>query len=50
MIRGRCLCRKVRFEYARVVTQVGMCHCSLCRKVSGVASNAVIVVPETDFK
>jgi hypothetical protein len=27
-----------------------MCHCSLCRKVSGVASNAVIVVPETDFE
>jgi len=26
-----------------------MCHCSLCRKVSGAASNAVIVVPETDF-
>jgi hypothetical protein len=27
-----------------------MCHCSLCRKVSGVASNAIIVVPETDFE
>jgi hypothetical protein len=27
-----------------------MCHCSLCRKVSGTASNASIVVPEPDFK
>jgi hypothetical protein len=27
-----------------------MCHCSQCRKVSGAASNAVIVVPETDFR
>ena len=49
MIRGSCLCGEVRFEYARAVTQVGMCHCSQCRKVSGTASNAVIVVPEADF-
>jgi hypothetical protein len=46
MIRGSCLCGGIRFEYSRAVTQVGMCHCSQCRKVSGVASNAVIVVPE----
>ena len=50
MIRGSCLCGEVRFAYSRAVTQVGMCHCSQCRKVSGVASNAVIVVPETDFE
>jgi hypothetical protein len=49
MIRGSCLCGSVRFEYARAVTQVGMCHCSQCRKVSGVASNAVIVVPKTEL-
>jgi hypothetical protein len=50
MIRGSCLCGGVRFAYARAVTPVGMCHCSLCRKVSGAASNATIVVPETDFE
>jgi catechol 2,3-dioxygenase-like lactoylglutathione lyase family enzyme len=49
MIRGSCLCGAVRFEYARAVTQIGMCHCSQCRKVSGVASNAVIVVPGDGF-
>jgi hypothetical protein len=27
-----------------------MCHCSQCRKVSGVASNAVIVVPEAELR
>jgi len=32
--RGSCLCGEVRFEYARAVTQVGMCHCSQCRKVT----------------
>ena len=50
MVRGSCLCGGNRFEYSRAVTGVGMCHCSLCRKVSGTASNAVIVVPEPDFK
>ena len=50
MIRGSCLCGGVRFEYGRAVTQVGMCHCSQCRKVSGTASNAVIVVPEAELR
>jgi len=50
MIRGSCLCGEVRFGYTQAVTQVGMCHCSLCRKVSGTASNATILVPETDFE
>ncbi len=50
MIRGSCLCGGIRFQYARAVTQVGMCHCSQCRKVSGTASNAVIVVPATDLE
>ena len=49
MTRGSCLCGGIRFEYSRAVTGVGMCHCSLCRKVSGTASNAVLVVPESDF-
>jgi hypothetical protein len=50
MIRGSCLCGGIRFAYTRAVTQIGMCHCSLCRKVSGVASNAVIVVPKADLQ
>jgi hypothetical protein len=50
MIRGSCLCGGVRFTYERAVTQVGMCHCSKCRKVSGVASNAVIVVPAAELR
>src|SRR4029453_454528 len=50
MIRGSCLCGAIRFEYDRAVTQIGMCHCSQCRKVSGVASNAVIVVPAPDLR
>lgn len=52
MVRGSCLCGGVRFGYAREASSVGvgMCHCSQCRKVSGTASNAVIVVPAPDFQ
>lgn len=50
MIRGSCLCGAVRFAYERAASQVGMCHCSQCRKVSGVASNAVIVVAEAELR
>lgn len=44
-MRGSCLCGGIRFEFPRAVTPVGLCHCSLCRKVSGAASNASIFVP-----
>jgi hypothetical protein len=50
MIRGSCLCGGITFAYERAVTQVGMCHCSLCRKVSGTASNAVLVVPADSLR
>ncbi len=40
MTRGSCLCGGVQFEIAGDITPIGMCHCSKCRKVSGVASNA----------
>jgi len=44
MIRGSCLCGAVRFEVTGKPTDIGMCHCSKCRKVSGVASNANFMV------
>ena len=37
---GSCLCGAVRFEITGRTTDMWMCHCSLCRRVSGVASNA----------
>lgn len=40
-LRGSCLCGDVRFEIVGKTSGIGMCHCSKCRKVSGVASNAV---------
>jgi hypothetical protein len=44
MIRGSCLCGDIAFEITGKTTEIGMCHCSKCRKVSGVASNAQLMV------
>jgi len=43
MLRGSCLCGAVAFEIDGETTPIGMCHCSKCRKVSGVASNATLM-------
>jgi hypothetical protein len=44
MLKGRCLCGKVRYEIDGVLGPVVMCHCSVCRRVSGsaFATNASI--------
>ena len=46
---GSCLCGAVAFNVDGEVRGVGNCHCSLCRKVSGGASNAVFIVPNECF-
>lgn len=50
MTRGSCLCNAVQFEFDGETTEIGMCHCSKCRKVSGVASNANLMVSRDQFK
>jgi hypothetical protein len=44
MPRGSCLCGGILFEITGDVPGIGQCHCSLCRKVSGVGSTAAIAV------
>ena len=43
MIRGSCLCGAIQFEVTGKTTDLGMCHCSKCRKVSGVAPSASLM-------
>jgi hypothetical protein len=50
MIRGSCLCSGLRFEIDGKVSGVGECHCSLCRKVSGTASNAVLITARRSLR
>jgi hypothetical protein len=44
MPRGSCLCGGIVFEITGDIPGIGQCHCSLCRKVSGVGSTAAIAV------
>lgn len=50
MIHGSCLCRGIRFQFSKPVTPIWMCHCSLCRKSTGSASNAALLVPKDDLE
>ena len=37
MIRGSCLCKRVRFEIQGQLGAMSHCHCSMCRKATGAA-------------
>ncbi|CCN33753.1 putative Glutathione-dependent formaldehyde-activating enzyme [Vibrio nigripulchritudo SFn27] len=43
--RGSCLCGGVTFEITQFDSQVGHCHCSMCRKFHGAAFSTFINVP-----
>ena len=42
MIKGSCLCGKVRFEISGKPSSLSYCHCSRCRKTAGVFSAVLI--------
>ena len=46
---GKCLCGAIQFKINNDVHNLYQCHCSLCRKQSGAASNAATLVHENDF-
>jgi len=35
MIKGSCLCGKIRYTYSGEITEIARCHCSQCRKAQG---------------
>jgi hypothetical protein len=43
-VAGSCLCGSVRFEVAGNVTPIGCCHCSQCRKTTGGAHHAELMI------
>ena len=49
-LRGSCLCGAIAFEVDGPIAGIGQCHCSLCRKVSGAAGNAVFIVGKRRFR
>lgn len=50
MLKGACNCGTVAFEIQADTKDIYMCHCSICRRASGVQGMAVLVVPKADFK
>lgn len=50
MIRGSCLCGGVRFEARKIQRPLEFCHCSRCRKVTGSAFAAGLLVAPADFR
>ena len=48
-IRGACNCSSVTFQINTELTDVYMCHCSICRKSTGSGGIAVAIVKNQDF-
>lgn len=48
-MQGNCLCGLTRFELTVSVIKAYQCHCSLCRKQSGTASNLGAIIPMENF-
>lgn len=50
MATGSCNCGAVRFEIDCKISDVYVCHCSICRRFSGSNGIAVVVVPKELFR
>ncbi len=50
MARGECNCGAVSFEITTDISDVIICHCSICRRATGSNGIAVIIVKNEDFK
>ncbi len=50
MARGQCNCGAIKFEISADVSDVIICHCSICRRSTGSNGIAVFVVDNEDFR
>ncbi|WP_028109008.1 GFA family protein [Ferrimonas futtsuensis] len=50
MASGQCNCGAVAFEIAAPISQIYVCHCSICRKATGTNGIAVVVVSNNAFR
>lgn len=50
MATGECNCGSVKFEIDADLTDVYVCHCSMCRRATGVHGIAVIVFDNSEFR
>ena len=50
MAKGQCNCGSVAFEIDSDISEVFICHCSICRKSSGSNGVAVVIVDNDVFR
>ena len=50
MALGECNCGAIGFEISAELSDVFVCHCSICRRATGSNGIAVVVVDNTDFR
>lgn len=50
MASGACNCGAVRFEILSALSDVFVCHCSICRRFSGNHGVAVVIVANEQFR
>ncbi|MEM9776743.1 MAG: GFA family protein [Chloroflexota bacterium] len=50
MAKGECNCGAVAFEITSEISDVFVCHCSICRRSTGSNGIAVVVVSNSDFR
>lgn len=49
-MRGQCNCGEVAFEVDADISDVFVCHCSICRKATGSSGIAVVVIDNEMFR
>jgi len=47
---GSCLCGARTYEIEGDIGGVWVCHCSLCRKVTGSSGISILIVPKAQFR
>jgi len=50
MVRGECNCGAVAFEIDADLSEVIVCHCSVCRRSTGSSGIAVVVIDNDSFR
>ncbi len=49
MYTGHCLCERVRFSFESKSSDTSVCHCSICRHITGSAFGAYVEVSEAEL-
>ncbi len=50
MLKGQCNCGAVRFTITTELSDVIICHCSICRRATGSNGIAVVIVDNDNFE